>query len=249
MRIGRRRGCGINSIDRGDPRKFRAALGTFPIWLRARNITLNGSDAASIVDQSGTGNTVGDLSGARPGATTDAAGRPIVVFVAANVDVLSKASANLFGTGSYSIFSCWKSGGGSNKAFFSNGASSSAGLILGTLNGSTSRNLNHNNVSTHIDGVMQTSAPEIWAAIYSSGVQPGLAVNGTDQSMSHSGGAGMTSTNGVLSMGAYWTGAAYSNFADLTFYELFAFTQPASSSQSKRMQRRLGALHGVAVAI
>ncbi|HMI84879.1 MAG TPA: hypothetical protein VK550_12350 [Polyangiaceae bacterium] len=77
MRIGRRRGCGINAFDRGHPRKF-AAYGFIGWWNVFYLTGLTGSNINGFVDQFGAGNNATQATDANRAALSTTAwnGKP-----------------------------------------------------------------------------------------------------------------------------------------------------------------------------
>jgi hypothetical protein len=94
MRVGRRRGCGINAIDRGHPCKFRA-YGAIGWWNVFRISSFNGSKAITFTDLFGGGLDATQSTDAKR-ATFDGTGwngKPCVDF--GNVGTIGYVTANV----------------------------------------------------------------------------------------------------------------------------------------------------------
>lgn len=222
------------------------------LYLRSDlDVTLNGGDVSAIGDRSGSGNDLSQGTGANQPLYTAGLynGKPAIQFTSANSDVLFRASCNLVEDGPYTVVLCIRERvANNNTAFFSNEtAIGSAGIILGTVNGTRNRNLNHSNVSTHIDSAMQTTAPEIWVARMDSTVVT-LDIDGANVAVGNSGAPAVIDPGGAAraAVGASNSAGAFAAFSDIDFMEVAVYRTRFPDYLARRATRHMGARYKIA---
>lgn len=230
------------------------AHGLAAVYDSSKGITLNGTDVSAIADQVPwlplSAPVAYDLSqgtAANQPLYTGAPtynGRPSIQYVAANADRLFLANTNLIADNPCTFVAVQRLRvlGGAQSYFFGNGT---GGTGIGFGEAAGGRNAIVAGVTNRIDGVISTTAAEVWIGTDSGSGVPAatLMINGVDQAITNSGAnrvdAGATAE---IEIGAYLGGGLNADVDDL-FKVIFITSIP--DSVKIRISHAYGATYGV----
>lgn len=219
--------------------------GGMGFWFDPTRGTTIATGVSALVDQGGGGKDVAQATGlAQPALVLNVVNlRPILRFISANSQVLSRAATNLWGTGAYAIMSVQK-GNTVNQTWVAD-TSAAGGTGLST-NGSNSAII-HFGVAAFVDGAISAGF-EVWSANRGAAAKPTLRSAGALLTLT---GAATTladaGAGGVLTLGARNDTGALNAFYDGDLAETFGFLGAAPAIIERQLQCWLGARYALPV--
>lgn len=185
-------------------------------------------------DQSGQGNHVTVPPGFGSPAYAQSAynNRPCLRFLIARSTALYKANTNLIGTGPYTMALVHQQLATAASAYTfgnTNSTGGTGGMAFGLS--SSTRNVLHQNVANHTDGVIQTTLPEVWVATYDGSTVPVFYLNGVPTTVTGTNGMLSPAAAGAIAVGAFVFGATPSSFASADVMEGMIFTRVLTTAE------------------
>jgi hypothetical protein len=182
-------------------------------------------------DQSGMGHNVSQVTATKQPLRIAAVqnGKPAIRFDGVD-DVLGAVGVNLIGAGPYTMFAVWRDISlAANKTYLDNSPVAGGGVLWGTLNGVTVRNINNSGIVTHLDNFMQSDYPEIWGVVNPNASVPTLEINGVNTPVA-AGAPGIIDPGpgGLVSVAAYSNGGVPITNANLDVYEIIVYNTQLS---------------------